>query len=101
MTGKAEFTQEEWQGVLEGPPSAAMIIVTAQRRGSFRETIAMAQAYAEARQLETAVAVHQWPAVVTTLTGARSGSRSYNPAPPTCVPDATAGDGGPPRDRSA
>jgi hypothetical protein len=50
MTGKADFTQEEWQGVLEGPPSAAMIIVTAQRGGTFRETIAMAKAYAEARQ---------------------------------------------------
>lgn len=50
MTGKADFTQEEWDLVLEGPPSAGMIIVTAQRGGSFRETIAIAKAYVEARQ---------------------------------------------------
>jgi len=36
--------------VLEGPPSAGMIVVTAQRGGTFRETIAMAKAYAEARK---------------------------------------------------
>jgi hypothetical protein len=50
MTGKADFTEEEWKLVLEGPPSAGMIVVTAQRGGSFRETVAMAKAYAEARQ---------------------------------------------------
>jgi hypothetical protein len=36
--------------VLEGPPSAGMIVVTAQRGGSFRESIAMAKAYVEARR---------------------------------------------------
>jgi hypothetical protein len=50
MTGKAAFTEEEWHTVLEGPPSAGMIVVTAQRGGSFRETIAMAKAYTEARK---------------------------------------------------
>jgi hypothetical protein len=50
VTGKADFTQEEWQLVLEGPPSAGLIVVTAQRGGSFRETIAIAKAYAEARR---------------------------------------------------
>ncbi len=50
MTGKADFTPEEWQVVLEGPPSAGLIVVTAQRGGSFRETIAIAKAYAEERQ---------------------------------------------------
>ena len=50
MTGKADFTPEEWQLVLEGPPSAGMIVVTAQRGGSFRESIAMAKAYVEARR---------------------------------------------------
>jgi glycosyltransferase involved in cell wall biosynthesis len=50
MTAKADFTPEEWQVVLEGPPSAGMIVVTAQRGGTFRETIAMAKAYAEARK---------------------------------------------------
>jgi hypothetical protein len=50
MTSKTDFTAEEWQLILEAPPSAGMIVVTAQRGGSFRETIAMAKAYAEARQ---------------------------------------------------
>jgi hypothetical protein len=50
MTSKSDFTTEEWQLVLEAPPSAGLIVVTAQRGGSFRETIAMAKSYAEARQ---------------------------------------------------
>src|ERR1700751_4927961 len=50
MTSKSDFTDEEWQLILEAPPSAAMIVVTAQRGGTFRETIAMARAYVEARQ---------------------------------------------------
>jgi hypothetical protein len=50
MTGKADFTQQEWDLVLEGPPSAGMIVVTAQRGGTIRETLAIAKAYAEARQ---------------------------------------------------
>jgi hypothetical protein len=50
MTGKADFTQQEWDLILEGPPSAGMIVVTAQRGGTIRETVAMAKAYVEARQ---------------------------------------------------
>ena len=50
MTSKADFTTEEWQVILEAPPSAGLIVVTAQRGGSFRESIAMAKAYVEARQ---------------------------------------------------
>jgi hypothetical protein len=50
MTSKTDFTPEEWHLILEAPPAAGMIVVTAQRGGSFRETIAMAKAYAEARQ---------------------------------------------------
>jgi hypothetical protein len=50
MTGKAVFTDEEWTTVLQGPPSAGVIVVTAQRGGSFRETIAMAKSYSEARK---------------------------------------------------
>jgi hypothetical protein len=50
MTSKSDFTAEEWQLILEAPPSAGMIVVTAQRGGSFRETIAMAKAYVEARK---------------------------------------------------
>jgi hypothetical protein len=50
MTAKADFTPEEWALVLEGPPSAGMIVITAQRGGTIRETFTMAKAYAEARQ---------------------------------------------------
>ena len=50
MTTKSDFSAEEWQLILEAPPSAGMIVVTAQRGGIFRETIAMAKAYTEARQ---------------------------------------------------
>ena len=51
MTTKSDFSIEEWQLILEAPPSAGMIVVTAQRGGSLRETIAMAKSYVEARQL--------------------------------------------------
>ena len=50
MTGKADFTQDEWKLVLEAPPSAGLIVLTAQRGGTLRETIAIAKAYTEARQ---------------------------------------------------
>ncbi len=50
MTGSADFTAEEWDVVREGPTSAGMIVSTAQRGGTFREIVAMAKAYAEARK---------------------------------------------------
>ena len=50
MTGKADFTDEEWKVVLEGPPSAGMIVLTAQRGGTIRESVALARSYVEARQ---------------------------------------------------
>lgn len=50
MASKSDFTADEWRLILEAPPTAGLIVVTAQRGGSFRETIAMAKAYAEARQ---------------------------------------------------
>ncbi len=50
MTRKAAFTEQEWKTILEGPPSAGMIVITAGRGGTIRETLAMGKAYAEARQ---------------------------------------------------
>jgi hypothetical protein len=50
MTGKADFTEEEWKDVLQGPPTAGMMVAMAQRGGTFRETISMAKAYGEARK---------------------------------------------------
>jgi hypothetical protein len=49
MTTKAAFSPEEWTAVLQGPPSAGMIVVTAASGGMFRETTAMSKAYLEAR----------------------------------------------------
>ena len=49
MTTKAAFAPEEWKVVLEGPPTAGMIVITAAHGGTFRETFAMSKAYAEAR----------------------------------------------------
>ena len=50
MTNKTDFTEQEWDLVLEGPSTAGMIVITAQRGGTFRETFAMAKAYTEARE---------------------------------------------------
>jgi hypothetical protein len=50
MTTKADFTEQEWELILEGPPSAGMIVITAQRGGMLRESVSMAKAYVEARQ---------------------------------------------------
>ena len=50
MTGSADFTSEEWEIVREGPTSAGLIVSTAQRGGTFRESFAMAKDYTEARQ---------------------------------------------------
>ena len=50
MTTKADFTPEEWDLVREGPPTAGMVALTADKGGSFRETWAMAKSYAEARK---------------------------------------------------
>ena len=49
MTTKAAFTPEEWKVVLEAPPTAGMIVITAAHGGTFRETIAMTKAYTEVR----------------------------------------------------
>jgi hypothetical protein len=49
MTTKAAFSPEEWKTILEGPPSAGMIVITAAHGGMFRETLAMSKAYVEAR----------------------------------------------------
>jgi hypothetical protein len=50
MTSKADFTPQEWELVLEAPPSAGIVVITAQHGGTLRETVSMAKAYAEARQ---------------------------------------------------
>jgi len=50
MTAKAAFEPDEWKLVEEGPTSAAMLVITSARGGTFRETLAMGKEYAEARK---------------------------------------------------
>jgi len=50
LTGKADFTEDEWKLVLEAPPSAGLIVIASDRGGSVRETFSMAKAYTEARK---------------------------------------------------
>ena len=49
MTTKAAFSPSEWELVLEGPPTAGLLVITASHGGMFRETMAMSKAYVEAR----------------------------------------------------
>ena len=50
MTKKADFNAEEWSTVVEAPVLAGMRVITAHRGGTIRESLAMGQVYAQARQ---------------------------------------------------
>jgi hypothetical protein len=50
MTRKAEFNAEEWQHVVEGPLSAALLVTVADRGGTIRESLSLARAYTHARE---------------------------------------------------
>src|SRR6059058_5263173 len=50
MTSKADFTDQEWELVREGPPASGMITLLASSGGTFRETWALAKTFAEARR---------------------------------------------------
>ena len=50
MTSKADFSEQEWKVVLEGPPAAGMIVATAQHGGTFREAFTIGKAYVDARK---------------------------------------------------
>jgi hypothetical protein len=50
MTKKADFNADEWAKVVEGPLLAGMQVITADRGGTIRESMAMGQVYAKARQ---------------------------------------------------
>jgi hypothetical protein len=53
MTGKADFTEDEWELLREGPASAGMVVLLASGGGTFRETWALAKTFAEARQRQS------------------------------------------------
>ena len=50
MTSKSDFTEEEWDLVLEGPPAAGLLVSSAERGGTIREAFSIAKVYAEARK---------------------------------------------------
>jgi hypothetical protein len=49
MTRKADFNAEEWSTVVEGPLYAGMRVISADRGGTLRESLALGRAYQEAR----------------------------------------------------
>jgi hypothetical protein len=49
MTGKSDFSPEEWDLILQGPPTAGVMVVTAERGGALRESFALTKSYVEAR----------------------------------------------------
>jgi hypothetical protein len=49
MTTKADFNAEEWSTVVEGPLYAGMRVISADRGGTLRETVALSRVYQEAR----------------------------------------------------
>lgn len=50
MTRKADFNAEEWSTVVEGPLYAGMRVVSADRGGTLRESLALGRVYREARE---------------------------------------------------
>jgi len=50
MSTKADFNAEEWTTLVEGPLLAGMRVVTAERGGTLRESLAVGKTYARARQ---------------------------------------------------
>ena len=64
MTTKADFNAEEWSLVLEAPPVAGLIVMAADRGGTFREAISMGKAYSAAQKEDS-------PALVKEIVSAR------------------------------
>jgi len=50
LTNRSDFTEQEWDLLREGPPTAGLIVLTAAHGGTFRETFAIGKAYAEAHK---------------------------------------------------
>jgi hypothetical protein len=50
MTRKADFNAEEWSTVVGGPLYAGMRVISADRGGTLRESLAMGQVYQQARE---------------------------------------------------
>ena len=52
MTQKADFNADEWSTLVEAPMLAGMRVVTADRGGTIRESLAIGKVYAAARQAQ-------------------------------------------------
>lgn len=50
MTGKADYSEQEWALITGAPPLAGLMVAASQRGGTFREALSMGKAYAEARE---------------------------------------------------
>jgi hypothetical protein len=50
MTTKADFNADEWSTIAEAPALAGMRVVTSDRGGTIRESVAMGKTYASARR---------------------------------------------------
>ena len=50
MTAKSAFSEDEWSLIAEGPATAGMIVIRADRGGTFQETWALTRAYVDTRQ---------------------------------------------------
>ena len=50
MTTKADFNAEDWERLAQAPAFAGLMVILADRGGSFRESIALGKAYAAARR---------------------------------------------------
>jgi hypothetical protein len=50
MTRKADFNAEDWSTVVDGPLYAGMFVISADRGGTLRETMAMSRVYQDARE---------------------------------------------------
>jgi hypothetical protein len=50
VSGKADFSEQEWTLVTGAPPLAGLMVAAAQKGGTFKEALAIGKAYAEVRQ---------------------------------------------------
>ena len=53
MTAKADFDAASWEKISRAPAIAAMYVITAQKGGAIRESMAVGKVYAEAREKST------------------------------------------------
>jgi hypothetical protein len=52
VTGKADFNAEEWAVVVEAPVLAGLRVVSAERGGTIRESVAIGKVYSAARKAQ-------------------------------------------------